>query len=184
MQPGESEKLTQNVYFVGFMGAGKSTIARRLARVLGVASLDMDTYIERQNGKSISAIFDEGGEELFRQIEAQTLETLSTGEEPILVSCGGGVIVTPQNRKLLKNGGYVIHLLIDVDEASKRISDKSSRPLFNDLEAARSRFQDRLPLYEEVADATIITSGKNIFEIADEIVGNLREAGVLCRQQK
>lgn len=177
------ESISRNVFFVGFMGAGKSTVARRLARSCGVASLDMDKYIERAQGLKISEIFAKGGEGLFREIERQTLMELAASDSPMLISCGGGIVVSPENRQILKESGFVVHLLVDADEAASRISDKSSRPLFNDIESARARCRDRLPLYEEVADMTIATGGKDVYGIANEVVGGLRKAGVLCRQR-
>lgn len=178
-----TETINGNVFFIGFMGAGKSTVARRLARNLGVAALDMDKYIERAQGRTIKEIFDDGGEELFRKIEAETLAELALSKEPMLISCGGGIILDPKNRETLKESGTVVHLLVDADEASSRISNKSSRPLFNDIEQARKRCRDRLPLYEEVADVTISTGGKNIYAISNEVTDWLREAGILCQQR-
>lgn len=178
-----NETIDRNVFFIGFMGAGKSTIARKLARSCGIASLDMDKYIERAQGCRITEIFADGGEETFRKIERQTLLELAQGDAPMLISCGGGIVVSPESRQVLKESGFVVHLLVDADEAAARISDKSSRPLFNDIESARRRCRERLPLYEEVADLTISTGGKSVYRIANEVMSGLRKAGVLCRQR-
>lgn len=179
-----SESISKNVFFIGFMGAGKSTVARRIARECGIASLDVDKYITRAQDCSIADIFSEGGEELFRKIETETLAEIANSDEPLLISCGGGIVLSPENRRILNESGFVVHLLVDADEASSRIADKSSRPLFNDIEAARELQQKRLPLYEEVADVTIETHGKNVFQITSEVTDKLREAGVLCQQQE
>ncbi len=93
----ERMELTRPVFFVGFMGAGKTSVARRLARTCGVASVDMDTYIERREGKKVKEIFAEGGEEGFRAIETDVLRELGAKPDPLLISCGGGVVVTPAN---------------------------------------------------------------------------------------
>lgn len=178
-------ELTKNVYFVGFMGAGKSTIARRLARIAGVASLDMDKYIERANGHSIPEIFEEGGEALFRDIELQTLKELANKDEHMLISCGGGIVETDSCREVLNRpDSVVIHLQIDSDDAADRIHDTASRPMFKDRDQARSLSSRRLPLYEEVADLTINTADKNVWEISNEAIRFLREKGVLCQQQE
>lgn len=177
-----AETINDNVFFVGFMGAGKSTVARRLARELGVASLDMDKYIERSQDCKISEIFDKGGEGMFRDIEAATLAEIVERDDPTLISCGGGIIVRPENRRLLKERGCVVHLLVDADEAASRISDTSSRPLFNDMDQVRIRCRERLPLYDEVADVTVSTGGKNVYQITNEVIERLREAGVLCQR--
>ncbi len=176
-------QLKRPVFFVGFMGAGKTSVARRLARDCGVASVDMDTYLERREGKTVKEIFDEGGESLFRTIETNVLKEITT-KPPMLISCGGGVVTREENRAILKEAGFVIFLKITVEEAAARIHNKESRPLFNNLESARQRNKERLPLYEEVADVVINTAGKSTPKIAFEIQRLLEKEGLLCPQQR
>ena len=176
-------ELTRPVFFVGFMGAGKSSVARRLARVCGVGSVDMDVYLERRQGKRIKQIFAEVGEDGFRRIETEVLKELAA-MDPLLISCGGGVIKASENREMLRQQGFVVHLEVDVDEARERISDISTRPLFQDIEKARSLAQERLPLYREVADVSITTAGKTVPAIAYEVRQALEREGVLCQRQK
>ena len=170
--------LVRPVFLVGFMGAGKTSAARKLARLAGLASIDMDTFIERREGKNASQIFAESGEAAFRAIETQVLRQLVEGE-PVLVSCGGGVVVTPENRILLRDGGYVVYLKVTADEAASRISNTATRPLFTDLESARRIIQERLPLYEEVADAAVDTAGRGSGSVAREIFAVLKREGIL-----
>lgn len=172
--------LTTPVFLIGFMGAGKSSVARKLARMCGVASLDLDAYIERREGRKISAIFKEDGEAAFRALETEALRELAQDHDPLLISCGGGIVVSPENRRILKDQGCTVYLVVDADEAAERISDKSSRPLFNDLASARARLQERVPLYEEVADQSIQTSGKGVYAIARELQRCLEGSGVIC----
>lgn len=176
---GASVGLTSNVFFIGFMGAGKSSVARRIARAGKIASLDMDKYIVRSQGKSIPEIFDEGGEELFRAVETDALKQIAEMEEPMIVSCGGGIIQTPENIGILKNSGIVIHLQVDADEAASRISNTDNRPLFNDIESARKLCDSRLPLYEEAADFTVSTKGKSVGKIASDVMKELRNRGIM-----
>lgn len=177
----EPSSLTRTVFFVGFMGAGKTSVARRLARICRLASVDMDTYIERCEGKKISEIFAERGESGFRALEARVLRELAAGD-PLLVSCGGGVVVTSDNRAVLaSDAGFTVYLKVSADEAKDRISDLSTRPLFTDIESARLRNAEREPLYESVADATIETAGKGVAAIANEVRRVLEREGVLCR---
>ena len=176
-------ELTRPVFFIGFMGAGKTSVARKLARMCGVASVDMDTYLERREGKKIKDVFAEVGEEGFRAIETDVLAELM-GKEPLLVSCGGGVITRAEYREMLAEGGFVVFLYVDADEAASRISDKSTRPLFQDLEAARRRNEERLPLYRAASDAMVDTSGKGVSAIAHEVKRLLKKEGVLCLQPK
>lgn len=180
------ETLLQNVYLVGFMGAGKSTIARCLARRLGVASLDMDCYIQRLCGREIADIFKTDGERAFRDIETQTLRQIANAgkETPQVISCGGGVVLSKENREILKADGVVVHLLVDADEASLRISDKTSRPLFNDIEDARRRLEERLPFYDEVADITVSTCNKSVYAVTSEVVLRIRKAGALEKRTR
>lgn len=176
-------ELERPVFLVGFMGAGKTSVARKLARMAGVASVDMDTYIERCEHKRVKDIFDEVGEEGFRAIETQTLYELGMKKDPMVVSCGGGVVLRPENRKALSELGLVVYLLVTAVEAASRISDVSSRPLFGDLQNAQRVINERLPLYEEVADVTIDTVGRGSSSIAHEVFDILKEKGVLWQQK-
>ncbi|MEY8314975.1 shikimate kinase [Adlercreutzia muris] len=171
------------VFFVGFMGAGKTSVARRLARTCKVASVDMDTYIERREGKKVREIFAAVGEEGFRAVETEVLRELGAAD-PMLVSCGGGVVVTPANHEVFREAGFVVYLEVTADEAASRISDTSTRPLFQNLEAARARCEERLPLYAAVADATVSTAGKSVPAIAREVQRILEKEGVLCPQRR
>lgn len=170
--------LKESVYFVGFMGAGKTTVARRLARMCHAASVDVDAYIERREGKRVKEIFAEEGEQRFRDIEHDAL--VEIGElDPLLVSCGGGIVLRPENREFLKESGFVVYLQVDAAEAAGRISDISTRPLFKDIEAAEEIRQTRLALYQEVADVLIDTSGKSMMRITHETKDILKRKGIL-----
>lgn len=176
-------ELDRPVFLVGFMGAGKTSVARKLARMAGVASVDMDTYIERCEHKRVKEIFAEVGEEGFRAIETQTLYELGMKKDPMVVSCGGGVVLRPENRKALSELGLVVYLSVTAAEAASRISDVSSRPLFGDLQNAQRVIDERLPLYEEVADVTIDTVGHGSSSIAHEVFDILKEKGVLWQRK-
>ena len=179
-----SYKLVMPVFFVGFMGAGKTSVARKLARSAGVTAVDMDTYIARSCDMKVKQIFAETGEEGFRQIETDVLRELACSSEPQLVSCGGGVVLAEENRRILSDNGYVVHLRVTADEAASRISDISTRPLFGDLDQARQVIEARMPLYEEVADLTIDTAGRGTGSIAREAFARLKENGILVRNSR
>ena len=179
--PKPQYRLDRPVFLIGFMGAGTSSVARRLARSCGVSALDLDTYIERNCGKKIKQVFADEGEDAFRAMELCALEEVAAMEAPMLVSCGGGIITTEAARRSLKELGFTVLLNVDADEAASRISDKTSRPLFNDIESARELCAARAPLYREAAHAAIDTSGKDVYRISREVRRVLEKEGVLCR---
>lgn len=180
---GQLPVLKRPVFFIGFMGAGKTSVARKLARMCALSSVDMDTYLERREGRKIKEIFASEGEDTFRAIETDVLVELIE-KDPLLVSCGGGVITREENRAILRERGFVVHLKVSADEAASRISDTSTRPLFQDLEAARARCAERMPVYESLANVTVDTAGKNVYAIAREVQRALEREGVLCQQPR
>lgn len=168
------------VFFVGFMGAGKTTVSRRLARLVRLSCVDLDAYLERREGKTCAEIFAESGEDGFRDIETDVLRHFAYETEPMIVSCGGGIIKRPENRKILKESGFVVYLQVSADEAAVRIGDASSRPMFKNIEVARRTNEERKPLYLEVADTWVRTSRKSVWQITNEVEDILIKAEVLC----
>ncbi|MDR0514939.1 MAG: shikimate kinase [Coriobacteriaceae bacterium] len=171
-------QLARPVFFVGFMGAGKTSLARRLARMNHVASIDMDSYLERREGKSIADLFAEAGESAFRdKEEALLIEIVQMG--PLLVSCGGGIVLRPGNRRLMKERGFVVYLKVSTEEAASRIGDAQTRPLFTDRQAAQALHEQRAAWYKEAAHVTIDTSGKAPAALAREVNDMLHQEGSL-----
>ena len=170
--------LSKPVFLVGFMGAGKTSVARKLARSTGIVSVDMDTFIERRCGCTVAEIFAEAGEGGFRAVEADVLRELACGDAR-LVSCGGGVVLAAENRAVLKQRGFTVYLKVTAAAAASRISNLATRPLFGDLDQAQRVIQSRLPLYEEVADMAIDTVGRSSASIARELYTRLKDEGIL-----
>ena len=152
---------------LGFMGAGKSTIARGL----DTNYLDMDALIEKRLGMSIAEFFAEKGEETFRQIESEVLAELLETDQ--VVSTGGGVVISQRNRDLLKTNSDNIYLKADFETLYQRISadEDNQRPLFlnNGKEELAAIFQERQAWYEEAASRILDVTKLSPEEIIEEL---------------
>ncbi|MCD8317089.1 MAG: shikimate kinase [Eggerthellaceae bacterium] len=178
----ERYELSKPVFVLGFMGAGKTTLSRKLARVCGVASVDLDMYVQRSSGMSINRIFEVYGQEHFRELETQALRKFAEGD-PTIVSCGGGIILRDVNRQIMKDAGFCIFLDITAEESARRLADTDNRPNFAGLEAAKKTLSERMPLYEEVADATIECDEKTLGALLHETKQVLMQEGILWQQK-
>lgn len=161
-----------NIVLVGFMGSGKSTIGKAMAKEWDFTFLDTDEYIEKEEGTTISDIFATKGEEYFRELETKTLKQLKTKCRRQVISVGGGTPLRPENRKLLKKLGYVIYLKVEPETVIERLKDDTTRPLLQrpDKEnAIRELLEKREPMYKDAAHITIKTDKKPVDVIIDDI---------------
>jgi len=135
------------------MGCGKSTVGRVLSTLLGCDFVDMDTYIERQEGQSVSAIFAQHGEAYFRRLEADACVALAVLQNTV-IAAGGGAL-SPDNARTL--AAHCVIVLIDVpfELLAVRLAGDQSRPLFRDQTAAKVLFDRRRPIYQRVADFVV-----------------------------
>lgn len=162
----------RNIFLIGPMGAGKSTIGRQLAQSLGMDFVDSDTEIESRAGADISWIFDVEGEEGFRKREERILNELTQRQGTVL-STGGGSIVSKENRKYLSARGIVVYLETSIDKQVERTQRDKKRPLLQDEDVRgvlESLAQERNPLYEEIADITLPTDEQSAKAMANRII--------------
>ncbi len=150
--------VRRNIALIGFMGSGKSSAGRELASLRGMEFIDTDELIEKRMHMDISEIFSSLGEERFREIESETLMSLR-GLDNIVISCGGGIVLRPENRRFIAEETTCFWLYTTPEESLARITD-NSRPLLsgdNRLEKARALFETRKPLYAQACDALVIS---------------------------
>lgn len=172
-----SKGINCNIFLIGFMGAGKSTIARTLQRELGFPLVEMDERIVQEQGMSINDIFAQYGEAHFREIESQLVVDLGK-QEPSIVSCGGGVVVRPENTQNMKKSGRIVLLKASPETIFERVKNSTDRPILNghmNVEYIAELMEKRRALYEEAADITIQTDGKTREQICEEVIGKLRD---------
>jgi shikimate kinase len=161
----------RNIYLVGPMGAGKSTIGRVLAAELHLSFRDSDKVIEDRTGADIPWIFDMEGEEGFRERESAVLNELSKGQD-VVIATGGGIILRPQNREVMKASGYVCYLTASIEQLVERTARDKKRPLLQ-VENPRQKIIDlvalRDPFYREASDFVINTDRRSPKLVAQEI---------------
>jgi shikimate kinase len=153
-----------NIYLVGPMGSGKTTIGQRLAQKLGMVFLDNDHELQEQTGASVNLIFDLEGEAGFRNRETDMLKKLAARKN-VVVATGGGTILSPENRKLLESTGIVVYLRTSISQQIKRLSRDKSRPLLQsgDRREKLARLaKERNPLYEEIAQITFESLNRSL----------------------
>ncbi len=158
------------------MGAGKSTVGRHLARLLQKTFLDCDRELEEHTGARISIIFELEGEPGFRKRESAMLEDL-TARDGVVVATGGGAVMDPENRALLRSRGFNIYLSAPIELLVERTSRDRHRPLLQsgDREARiRSLLEARDPLYREVADMIIASDRRSAKLVAREILKRMK----------
>lgn len=158
---------------VGYMGSGKTTVGRVLARTLGWELVDLDRAISKEAGCTVSEIFERSGEEHFRDLEHRAL--LSALDRDRVVACGGGIVVRPDNREVLREVPTVflqedLGVLYNRTRGPRRPLRATSREEFE------RRYAERLPLYREVADLEVVARGRPPEEVAEEITRWLLDA--------
>lgn len=166
----------RNIFLIGPMGAGKSTIGRHLADQLHLEFYDSDQEIERRTGADIAWVFDIEGEEGFRAREESVVEDL-TEKQGIVLATGGGSILRKSVRNRLSARGIVVYLETTVDKQVARTQRDKRRPLLQNTDSPETVLKDlageRNPLYEEIADYTVRTDDQSARAVANEIINQI-----------
>ena len=162
----------ENIYLVGFMGAGKTTVGKLLAQRLDFTFVDIDEIIVSQLNMPITRIFDEEGESFFRAQETETLHDISLNSSQV-VATGGGVIESTENINIMKSTGVMIFLDVDWETIQSRISQNNERPLAipgDNWISTRKLYENRLSQYR-LANITLCSSDKSV----DQLVADLED---------
>ena len=168
---------TSNVFLIGFMGVGKSTMAKKLAQQLQMELVEMDEMIEAEQGLTINEIFAQKGEEGFRDIESALVERISQGTKTV-VSCGGGTVLRTKNVEHMKKNGKIIFLTATPETIFERVRYSTNRPLLNgnmNVEYIAQLMQQRKHIYEESADIVIATDEKSEQTLLEELLEVIQE---------
>ncbi|WP_411337553.1 shikimate kinase [Ruminococcus gauvreauii] len=161
-----------HIILIGFMGSGKTSVGKQLAKVMQLPFVDMDELIVQKSGMEITEIFERYGEAHFRELETECLKELSEDRERKVLSVGGGLPVQSRNQPYLKNMGTVILLEASVQTLLRRLKHDSSRPMLKggDLQQKIETLQEqRKAEYEKVSDVRVVTDNKGFSQIVDEI---------------
>ena len=167
------ETTSKNIVLVGPMGSGKTTVGRRLAHKLNQDFFDTDHEIIDKTGVTIDHIFDIEGEEGFRERESKILENLCQMSN-IILATGGGIVILPKNREILKNAGLVVYLSSSVNQLLRRTANSKIRPLLENSSDRRKTIIELLEArdvyYREVASFVVDTTGKKLHEVINIII--------------
>ena len=161
-----------NIYLIGMMGSGKSTVGKILAEKMELLFIDLDSEIEKTGGKSVSEIFNQDGEDHFRKLESEELKQYSES----VVACGGGIILDEENRQYINENGVAVLLTASMDELFKRLSDSNNRPILpdeNTEKALTKLWLERKKDYLNTSDFLIETDGENPIEITNKIFSKI-----------
>ena len=158
----EINNREKNLFLIGFMGCGKSTMARLLAKKTGKKLIEMDETIEAEAGISINEIFAKYGETYFRDLETDLIRRIAK-EGNAIVSCGGGAVLREENISVMRENGKIVYLSATPQTIYDHIHEQTNRPLLNgnmNVEYIGQLMEKRLPIYEKAADVTVCVDEK------------------------
>lgn len=164
-------ETSKNIFLIGFMGCGKSTMARLLAEELHKELIEMDETIEKEEQRTINEIFATDGEQHFRDLESQLIVRIAD-KGGMIVSCGGGAILREENVSNMKKNGTVVYLSATPETIYERVRYSTNRPLLNgnmNVEYISELMSKRVDKYEKAADIILCVDGKTKSKIVEEI---------------
>ncbi|MEI7542799.1 MAG: shikimate kinase [bacterium] len=161
----------KNIILIGFMGSGKTSVARKIASLTKLKLEDIDLWIVKSAKMEIKEIFEKFGEAFFRKLETKTAKKVCALKNRV-ISTGGGIVTKAENFKLLKSGGTVVYLKNSFATSTKRLEGKKDRPLFDlsKLQTTKLLFNSRLKLYKKVAEVIVSTDNKSVLQVAKEVI--------------
>lgn len=162
----------QNIFLIGPMGAGKSSVGKYLASQLEMDFYDSDEELEKRTGVDIGWIFDIEGEEGFRKREVEIITDLANLNN-IVLATGGGSVISPEVQALLRKNGVIIYLVVSLEYQNTRTVNESRRPLLrvqNRKEVIERLHEERVPIYERLADYKVLTDNRNVQAVAEDII--------------
>ena len=161
----------RNIYLTSFIGTGKTSVGREIALMLDLKFIDLDELIVKNEGRSINDVFAKNGEPYFRKIEKETLKEVSQGAGQV-VSCGGGIVIDPENITIMKQSGRYIALTARPEVIFERVKKETQRPLLNTanpLARIKELLAIRKPYYDQ-AEFVIDTSDISVQEVAEKVL--------------
>jgi len=163
----------QHLVLIGMMGVGKTTVSRIVGERLGRRVIDTDHVIEARTGRTVREIFADDGEQAFRALESEALLEALTEQEPVVLAAAGGIVLSEQNRTALRDSpSKVVWLCADPATLVERVRSGGHRPLLDDDPEGtlRKMFEERSPLYRQVADAFVLVDGRSVNDVVEAVL--------------
>lgn len=167
----------QKVFLVGMMGVGKTTAGRLLADMLGWPRVDSDEEVARVAGKPFAELWEQAGEPGFRSIERDVVADLARRPGPAVIALGGGAVLDPRNREVIKSAGLVVWLRADPGTLTKRVGDGGGRPLLKEgpARALKQLSETRAPIYQSVSDLVFDVDRMNPRDVAKRVASAVKD---------
>lgn len=168
-------RFSYNIFLIGFMGVGKTTVSSLLSSLMNMEEIDIDNHIEKVENMTVSEIFNKFGEKYFRECETKTLIELKE-KQSMIVSCGGGIVLKEENINLMRTQGKIILLTASPKTIFERVRYSTDRPILNNnmnIEFISSLMEKRSKKYLSAADLIIDTNNKSVEKVCEDIIEEL-----------